>query len=160
MGIGRHIVAFGAPFRQRPTLGDQQPGFRPIQVERVTRLVGTQIDPVNSLRELLDQPDAHLSLHWPQQVARRPGTRNATGVPVPNTPVRFKVPANCKRCAATGTVTAETTITRGLVRVCWCCRACGHEWPITRGEQQSIARRRQRSNSARRPDTADDYCAS
>jgi hypothetical protein len=54
---------------------------------------------------------------------------------MPITPVRFKVPKRCKLCGALGTVTPETTITRGSVRLTWCCRSCGNDWPITRGEQ-------------------------
>ena len=60
---------------------------------------------------------------------------------MPTTPVRFRVPKRCKRCGALGTVTAETTIARGSVRLTWCCRACTNEWPITRGEQQLLERR-------------------
>lgn len=60
---------------------------------------------------------------------------------MPTTPVRFRVPTRCKQCGALGTVTAETTITRGSVRLTWCCRACGTEWAITRGEQELLDRR-------------------
>jgi hypothetical protein len=60
---------------------------------------------------------------------------------VPTTPVRFRVPALCKLCGALGAISAETTITRGSVRLMWCCRTCGEEWPIMRGEQHSIERR-------------------
>jgi len=60
---------------------------------------------------------------------------------MPITPVRFRVPKRCKLCGALGTVTPETTITRGSVRLTWCCRSCGNDWPITRGEQVVIERR-------------------
>jgi hypothetical protein len=38
-------------------------------------------------------------------------------------------------------IVAETTISGGAVMLTWCCRACSHEWPITRGEQELIERR-------------------
>lgn len=61
--------------------------------------------------------------------------------PVPTTPVRFKVPLHCKSCGAIGSVSPETTIERGLVRLTWCCRSCGYEWPITQGEEERLRRR-------------------
>ena len=60
---------------------------------------------------------------------------------MPTTPVRFRVPVRCKLCGALGSVTAETTITSGIVKLAWCCRVCNGEWPITRGEQELIERR-------------------
>jgi hypothetical protein len=59
---------------------------------------------------------------------------------VPNTPVGFRVPPHCRSCGAVGSVSPETTIERGLVRLTWCCRNCGYEWPITRGEEQHMKR--------------------
>jgi hypothetical protein len=74
---------------------------------------------------------------------------NAQVDDVPTTPVRFRVPTRCRVCGALGTVNAETTITAGSVRLTWCCRACGHEWPITRGEQESTERRARKTKPRR-----------
>jgi hypothetical protein len=69
---------------------------------------------------------------------------------VPTTPVRFKVPPVCKLCGAAGTVTPETTIERGVVRLMWCCRACSGEWPITDSEKHLLERRRAIADRQRR----------
>lgn len=64
-----------------------------------------------------------------------------TDDPVPTTPVRFRVPIRCPLCDALGSVTPETTISGGVLKLMWCCRACSREWPITRGERELIERR-------------------
>jgi hypothetical protein len=60
---------------------------------------------------------------------------------LPNSQVRFRLPAQCKYCAAAGTVTPEHTIKGDSVTLTWCCRRCGREWPITAAEQHAIDRR-------------------
>lgn len=34
-----------------------------------------------------------------------------------------------------------TNIIGGAIALVWCCQACGQEWPITRGQQQTIERK-------------------
>jgi hypothetical protein len=50
-------------------------------------------------------------------------------------------PVGCPHCGAEGTNVLETHIVRGAVALVWCCKACGQEWPSTRGQQQTIERR-------------------
>jgi hypothetical protein len=90
---------------------------------------------------------------WLQQVVRRLLQRNTKcyRYRMPTTPLRFRIPAQCKLCGALGTVVPETTITGSVVRMTWCCRACQGEWPITRGEQQLIERRSNISDRRRIP---------
>ena len=64
---------------------------------------------------------------------------------MPTTPVRFIIPQRCKWCNGLRTVTPETTIEHGVVRLMWCCRACGREWAITRGEQRDADTRSDRA---------------
>ena len=128
----------------RPLFGNQQPGVAPFQTEHFSDVVSAQIDPVDHPCELLDEPHAHASsalargsnMRAVGQTAEPIGTPGAYNPVVPTTPVRFRLPPRCKLCGGIGTVRAETTIARGIVRLTWCCRACGREWPITRGEQQ------------------------
>jgi hypothetical protein len=53
-------------------------------------------------------------------------------------PIGLTVPSACPSCDATNIVRLETTIARGMLHLCWCCNACGHDWPVTerdRGRQ-------------------------
>ena len=53
-------------------------------------------------------------------------------------PIGLTVPSACPSCDATNIVRLETTIASGMLQLCWCCRACGHDWPVTerdRGRQ-------------------------
>ena len=50
---------------------------------------------------------------------------------------RFRLPERCKLCGAIGTVSRETTITRGVVFLSWCCRSCRGDWPITSEDEES-----------------------
>ena len=46
-------------------------------------------------------------------------------------PIGLTVPSACPSCDATNIVRLETTIARGMLHLCWCCNACGHDWPVT-----------------------------
>jgi len=63
------------------------------------------------------------------------------GKPVPDPPVRFAVPAQCRFCATLGSVGMETTIQGRAVRLTWCCRNCGRDWPVQPDEQLTTDRR-------------------
>jgi len=53
---------------------------------------------------------------------------------MPNTPISLTVPAECPNCHALMTV-HFVTVYEGLeVIMRWRCRACIHEWPVTRQE--------------------------
>jgi hypothetical protein len=70
--------------------------------------------------------------------------------------VRVRVPQRCKFCDGLTTVSPETTIERGLVRLAWHCRACDSEWPITRGETNQLIGRRRSGVADRRRRTRTD----
>jgi hypothetical protein len=53
---------------------------------------------------------------------------------MPN-PVRFRVPAKCPHCQASGPIVPETTIKGDSVVMTWCCRTCSQEWPVTVRDQ-------------------------
>jgi hypothetical protein len=55
---------------------------------------------------------------------------------VPHNPVRFRLPARCPFCGASGLIVPQTTITAGAVLLTWCCRPCKKEWPISAAEQE------------------------
>jgi hypothetical protein len=40
-----------------------------------------------------------------------------------------------------GAVYPEVSIVGGSAAMLWCCKACGQDWPITRGEQETEERR-------------------
>lgn len=46
-------------------------------------------------------------------------------------PIGLTVPSACPSCDAADIVRLEMTIARGTLRLCWCCRACGHDWLVT-----------------------------
>jgi hypothetical protein len=62
--------------------------------------------------------------------------------------LNLRVPARCKSCAAAGTVTVETTVSGLSVLLRWCCRKCGHDWPISARE---LLKSRRRSRKAAQP---------
>jgi hypothetical protein len=62
---------------------------------------------------------------------------------VPHSLLTLRVPDACKSCRATGTVTAETTVTGHTVSLKWCCRKCGYDWVIVRGDSNAFIERRQ-----------------
>ena len=76
---------------------------------------------------------------------------------VPQTPVRFRLPAACDFCQARGTLVPGTTVQGSTVVLTWVCRECGQDRPITRGEEKAVPRSgppkrsRQTRKEGRRP---------
>jgi hypothetical protein len=83
---------------------------------------------------------------WALEVPRRRATISATmftfnsNPAVPQTPVRFRLPAACDFCQARGTLVPGTTVQGSTVVLTWVCRECGQDRPITRGEEQAARR--------------------
>lgn len=51
-------------------------------------------------------------------------------------PIGFTVPSVCPSCNATNIMRRETTIARGVLHLRWCCRACGHDWPVSESDRR------------------------
>ena len=60
---------------------------------------------------------------------------------MPDTHLRLRLPDKCPACNVVGCVIPETTVTGATVLLTWCCRSCGHTWPISEREQETAERR-------------------
>ena len=72
-----------------------------------------------------------------------------SALPLPHTPVRFRLPSACGFCEAKGSIVPGTTVKGNIVIMTWVCRVCDRDRPIERGEEQ-IERRSEPPDDDRR----------
>ena len=65
-----------------------------------------------------------------QPIALRP-VRRYSGWTVPQTPIRL-TPQPCPNCGADSHYVVQLPLLNDTVDLAWFCRACRHEWPVTR----------------------------